>query len=149
MKTTTLTSAGLPDFFSKRGIGFDDLFGQMVNLPYADNNYPPYNVIQKSDDDYVIEIAVAGFVMEDLTITQDGKKLVIEGTRPDIKQTDSQDETVYLHRGISSRSFNRHFVLAEHVSVTGAYMQDGVLTVELHRELPEGMKPRTIAIEKK
>lgn len=141
-KINTLT---LPGFLNQRGVGFDrmlDLFDDTVGQ--SGSSYPPYNLIKVSDDDFAVEVALAGFSIDDIEITQNGSKLIIEGNRPDIRD----DEIEYLHRGISSRGFTREFVLAEHVSVVEAEMQDGVLLVKLHRELPEEMKPRQIEIKK-
>jgi len=141
-----ITTQTLPSFLNERGIGFDrmfDLFDEAVGHSRT-TAYPPYNLIKVSDDDYVIEVALAGFKIDDLEITQDGKKLSIEGHKPEIQD----DYAKYLHRGISSRAFEREFLLAEHVEVVEAEMEDGVLFVKLHRELPEEMKPRQIEIKK-
>ncbi len=142
----TLTTRTLPGFLNERGIGFDNMFELFDEaVGHASSvAYPPYNLIKVSDDDFVVEVALAGFTIDDLEITQDGKKLTIEGRKPEIKD----DEVTYLHRGISSRAFTREFVLAEHVEVVEAEMEDGVLLVKLHRELPESMKPRQIEIKK-
>jgi molecular chaperone IbpA len=143
----TINTLTLPTFLNERGVGFDrmfDMFEDTVGYT-ANGGYPPYNLIKAGDDDYAIEVAVAGFTLGDLEITQNGKKLTIAATKPEIEG----EEPNYLHRGISARSFKRDFVLAEHVVVTGAGLDSGILTVKLHRELPEEMKPRTIAIESK
>lgn len=145
----TLTTRTLPGFLKDRGIGFDqmfDLFDEAVGYA-ATSAYPPYNLIKVSEDDYVVEIALAGFSIDDIEITQDGKKLSINGKKNDIKDIEDS-EVNYLHRGISSRAFSREFYLAEHVTVVEAEMEDGVLVVKLHRELPEEMKPRQIEIKK-
>ncbi len=146
----TINTLTLPTFLNERGVGFDgmfDLFEDAVGYT-ANGGYPPYNLVKHGDDNYAIEVAVAGFILDDLEITQNGKKLTISANKLE-KVGDSSDDPVYLHRGISSRSWNRDFVLAEHVVVTGASLENGILTVTLHRELPEEMKPRTIAIESK
>lgn len=143
----TINTLTLPTFLNERGVGFDrmfDMFEDAVGYT-ASGGYPPYNLIKDGDDDYAIEVAVAGFTLDDLEITQNGKKLLISATKPEFEG----DEPTYLHRGISARGFKRDFVLAEHVVVTGASLENGILTVTLHRELPEEMKPRTIAIESK
>lgn len=143
---TSITTRTLPGFLNERGIGFDrmlDLLDDAVG--YAGNTgYPPYNLVKMGDDDYLVELAVAGFVESDLEITQDGNKLRIEGRKPEIEG----EEPTYLHRGISSRAFKREFVLAEHVTVEGAAIENGILSVKLHRELPESMKPRQIEIKR-
>lgn len=143
----TINTLTLPTFLNERGVGFDRMFDMFEDaVGYTTNGgYPPYNLIKAGDDDYLIEVAVAGFTLDDLEITQNGKKLIISATKPEFEG----EEPTYLHRGISTRSFKRDFVLAEHVVVAGAELDNGILTVKLHRELPEEMKPRTIAIESK
>jgi molecular chaperone IbpA len=144
----TLTTRTLPGFLNERGIGFDRMFDMLDEaVSYAGNQtYPPYNVLSTSEDDYVIEVAVAGFGMDNLKITQDANKLHIDGSRPDFAEDDTEPK--YLHRGISSRAFTREFVLAEHVIVEDAALENGILSVKLHRELPDAIKPRTIDIKK-
>lgn len=128
-------------------VGFDrfnDLFQQMVDT--ADKQfdaYPPYNIEKSGDDRYKIVMAVAGFTMNDLTITAQGESLTVAGKM----EEKSQDEgTTFLHRGIATRSFQRTFRLADHIKVTDADMKDGLLTIHLVREVPEEAKPRMIPI---
>lgn len=128
-------------------VGFDrfnDLFQQMVDT--ADKQfdaYPPYNIEKSGDDQYKIVMAVAGFTMNDLTITAQGESLTVAGKM----EEKTQDEgTTFLHRGIATRSFQRTFRLADHIKVTDADMKDGLLTVHLVREVPEEAKPRMIPI---
>ena len=138
-----ITTRTLPTFLTERGIGFDrmfDLFDEAVGYA-STQTYPPYNVIRLNDDDYMVELAVAGFSMADLTITQDGNKLRVEGAK-----VGPEEEPVYLHRGISARPFTREFFLAEHVTVDNASFENGILSIKLHREIPEEKKPRTINI---
>lgn len=142
--TKAINTLTLPGFLTERGIGFDNMLDAFEQFTPTTGGYPPYNVVKEGEDEYKIEVAVAGFTREELEITQDGKKLTIAATKPEFEG----EEPAYLHRGISSRSFKRDFALAEHVTVTNADLRDGILTVSLLRELPEEMKPRTIAIGK-
>ena len=127
-------------------VGFDrmanliDLAAQQAN---TGNNYPPYNVAQLSENAYKIELAVAGFTQEDLDISSHENVLTITGQH---SQDNANDDAEYLHRGIAERGFERRFQLADHVFVTGAELQNGLLVVSLKRELPEALKPRNIAI---
>lgn len=142
----TLRSIDIPSIH-KFGIGFDGIFDELmrVNAQQTNTNYPPYNIVKYNDDNFAIELAVAGFNVGDISITVEKNLLTIKG-----EQTQSSDElekeVEYLHRGISSRSFSRTFTLAEHVEVTGATSGDGILKVELERKVPEEQKPRTIPI---
>jgi len=147
----TINTQTLPGFLNGRGIGFERMFDMIDDtVSYTGSTtYPPYNVLSTSEDDFVIELAVAGFKMDNLSITQDGSKLTIDGSVPVTNPFDDDvDEPTYLHKGISSRSFKREFVIAEYVTVEDAKLEDGILTVNLHRELPEAMKPRQIEIKK-
>jgi molecular chaperone IbpA len=134
----------LPTFLNRRSIGFDAMFNMIEDTLGHTNTqaFPPYNLIQKDDDNFAVEVAIAGFGETDITITKNGNKLTIAGS----KENNNADNETYLHRGISSRSFTRDFVLAEHVDVTSASMTDGILVVELNRELPASKKPQTIKI---
>ena len=143
-KTLTLRSFDLPAIH-KFGIGFDNLFDDLmrVNAQQSNNNYPPYNIVQVNDDEYTISVAVAGFGYEDLSVTKDKKTLIIEGKH----STDADAEEVnYLHKGISERSFRREFQLADHVEISNAHLELGILSIHLKREVPEEAKPKTIAI---
>ena len=104
-------------------------------------SYPPYNIEQTGENSYRIVMAVAGFGEGDLSITQQGNSLLISG-----KQEKPAEEKKYLYRGIAGRAFERRFELADHIKVTGASLVNGVLSVELVREVPEAMKPRSIKI---
>ena len=143
---TRLTSIDIPNF-QRATIGFDRLFNdlerQFANSPNG-NGYPPYNIVQINDDEYMISLAVAGFGMDNLDITKDGKILRIEGTAP------KGDENVsYLHKGIGGRNFRREFTLADHVEVANAGLELGMLNIHLVREVPEELQPKKIAIEYK
>lgn len=140
-----ITTRTLPGFLNERGIGFDRMFDMIDEaVGYAGTQtYPPYNLYSTSEDDFVVEVAVAGFTMDDLEITQDGNKLTLAGNQA----LEDGVTPTYIHKGISARSFKRDFVLAEHVTVEGAELKNGILSVSLRRELPEAMKPRTIDIK--
>jgi len=119
---------------------FNELERQFANSPNG-NGYPPYNIAQINDDEYMISVAVAGFGMDNLSITKDGDTLKIEGTAPK-----GDDDVNYLHKGIGGRSFRREFTLADHVNVNTANLELGMLNIHLVRELPEALKPKTIKI---
>jgi molecular chaperone IbpA len=124
-------------------VGFDriaSLMDQAARLDAAPG-YPPFNIEQTSDDAFRIELAVAGFGQDDLTIEYKQNSLIVTGAR---KQPETQRN--FLHRGIAERSFERRFGLADHVRVAGAKLENGLLTVDLVRELPEVLKPRKIEI---
>ena len=146
-KTLTLRSFDIPAL-TKFGIGFDNMFDELmrVNAQQSSTNYPPYDIVQVNDDEYMIAVAVAGFGYDDLTVTKDKKILVIEGkhSRETVENEDSTAK--YLHKGISERSFRREFQLADHVEITGAHLELGILSIHLTREVPEEAKPKTIAI---
>lgn len=124
-------------------VGFDRLV-QLLDVAAgldSENGYPPYNIERRDETRYKIAIAVAGFAEGDLKIEVKENALSVRGD----KKTDTA-ERQYLHRGIGQRAFERRFQLADHVEVTGASLADGMLTIELVRNLPERMKPRTVAI---
>ena len=140
---TRLTTLDLPHFH-RATIGFDRLFDELersfANSPNG-GGYPPYNIAQINDDEYMISLAVAGFGMDNLDITKDKNVLRIEGTSP------KGDEDVnYLHKGIGGRNFRREFTLADHVEVQGATLELGMLNIHLKREVPEELQPKKIAI---
>ena len=140
---TRLTTLNLPHLH-KATIGFDRLFNELergfANSPNG-NGYPPYNIEQLNEDEFMISLAVAGFNMDNLEITKDGNLLTVEGAAPE-----SDEQVVYLHKGISSRKFRREFTLADHVEVVSATLELGMLNVHLVREVPEALKPKKIAI---
>ena len=146
-KTLTLRTFDLPAIH-KFGIGFDNLFDDLmrVNAQQSNNNYPPYDIVQINDDEYMISLAVAGFGFDNLTVTKDKKTLIIEG-KHSRETVDNEDSTAkYLHKGISERSFRREFTLADYVQISNAHLESGILSIHLKRELPEEAKPKTIAI---
>jgi molecular chaperone IbpA len=128
-------------------IGFDRLGSLLDTLGAFDGDapsYPPYNIERVGENDYRISMAVAGFGESDLTIEVKENTLSIRGE----KQAEAE-QTTFLHRGIAARSFERRFQLADHVVVKSAGLENGLLHVDLVREIPEAMKPRTIPIETK
>jgi molecular chaperone IbpA len=126
----------------RSSIGFDRLFGALEAASRLDpaGNWPPYDIVKTDDDDYRITMAVAGFSRDELTITHEPNLLVVSG------QKAGQDNGRYLHHGIAERTFQRRFELADHVKIVAANLENGLLTVDLKRELPEAMKPRRIEI---
>jgi molecular chaperone IbpA len=125
-------------------VGFDqiaDLMDRLLTSDVADTTYPPYNIEKTADDAWRISVAVAGFTSEDLTVEVRENALIVAGR----KARDEAPRT-YLHRGIATRAFERRFHLADHVTVTGAVHADGMLHIDLVREVPEALKPRRIAI---
>ncbi len=123
-------------------IGFDRIAGMLENSRRlaALDAWPPYDIARVGENDYRITVVTAGFAPEDLSVTQEANALVVSGTR----KAEAGGE--YLHRGIVDRGFQRRFDLADHVRVTGARLEHGLLTIELHRDLPEALKPRQIEI---
>jgi molecular chaperone IbpA len=123
-------------------IGFDRLFDLMESTQgTSEETYPPYNIERLGDDRFQISLALAGFSPEDISITAEQNVLTVEGARKI-----GNDERAYLYRGIALRPFKRQFSLADFVQVRGAAFDNGLLKIELVREIPEAMKPRRIAI---
>ena len=121
-------------------LGFDSLFDEMHRLNTAQKqpSYPPYNVVKKDDDHYLIEIAVAGFTKSDIDLTLDKGVLTIEGKKSE------EDTKEYVHKGISARNFKRSFTLADTIEIVGADVIDGMLLIGLQNVIPEEEKPKTI-----
>ena len=128
----------------KASIGFDNLVNEFFNEPQFTNSagYPPYNISKNKDDVYEITLAVAGFKKSDIEIELEDGTLKISGTSNVL----DSDEIEYLHKGIAERNFVRTFKLAEYVEVSSAKLEDGILRVELVRNIPEAMKPKKIDI---
>lgn len=121
-------------------IGFDHMFNELeYATKHANDHYPPHNIVKLSDDEFLIEVAVAGFKEEELSIEQNERSLTISG------QHEPRDREV-IHRGISTKAFRRQFRLSEYVLVTGASLKDGILAVTLKLEIPKEMQPRKIKI---
>ena len=133
--------------FFKSTVGFDRLMRMLESdLPrHANaNSYPPYNIEKISEDEYHIEMAVAGFGMDDLDITVQDNSLIISGSK---EKSDNKDGESYLYRGIATRNFTQEFKLADHIEVKNAALDNGMLSIHLVREIPEEKKPRKIAIK--
>ena len=127
-------------------VGFDRLWKQIDTMhttshPNVASGYPPYNIVRRDHDLYRITLAVAGFAEEDLGIELHENLLTVTGS-----QTSHDDEVEYLHHGIAGRAFERRFQLADHIKVRHASLENGLLHVDLEREVPEALKPRRIPI---
>ena len=128
----------------RTSVGFDNLtrvLDAVTRYDDAQLSYPPYNILKESEDDYRITFAVAGFSQDDIDVTVENNTLTVKG-----KVSQDNESVAYLHRGIAGRSFERRFQLADHIQVTDAVMENGLLHVDLKREVPEALKPRTIEI---
>jgi molecular chaperone IbpA len=128
---------------TRTAVGFDKLFKE-IERSFAssqNNSYPPYNVVQINDDEWMVAVAVAGFGMDNLDITLDKNLLTIEGVTP------VGDENVkYLHKGIGNRNFRRQFTIADHIEVSSATLDLGILYVHFKRNVPEELQPKKITI---
>jgi molecular chaperone IbpA len=131
--------------FRRSTVGFDRLFDMLENnnLGQTQENYPPFDLIKKGENDYCIQLAVAGFTRDEIDITAQQNVLLVSGRKSDETDEKSGD---FIYRGIANRSFERRFALADHIQVKGADLKDGLLSIELVREIPEAMKPRKIDI---
>jgi molecular chaperone IbpA len=130
------------DPFWRSSVGFDRLFALLDESRRfePEDHYPPYNIVRTDENAYQISLAVAGFKPEQLSVTVHEDTLIVTGQEAETGKKD------YLYRGIAGRSFERRFSLADHVQVTNATLEDGVLRIDLVREVPEAMKPRRIEI---
>ena len=130
--------------YRRSTVGFDHLFDLLESsVRNSGDNYPPFNIEKRGEDDYRITLALAGFRAEDIDITAQQNLLTITGRKQDeAKPADSE----MLHLGIANRGFERRFELADHVRVASADLADGLLVIDLVREVPEAMKPKKIAI---
>ena len=128
-------------------VGFDRMFNMLQHSMRggAEENYPPYDIERTGEDSYRVTLAVAGFRPDELTVTAQQNTLVVSGERRG-HGDGSEQQRQTLYRGIAGRSFERRFELADHVKVVGANLADGLLTIELRREVPEAMRPRRIEI---
>ena len=127
----------------RSSVGFDRVFNLLENAQRARaiSDWPPYDIVKTGDDSYRISLAVAGFEQGDLDITFQSNLLIVTGK----KQETANDS--YLHRGIAGRPFEHRFELADHVRVNGADLKNGLLSIDLVREIPEALKPRKISIQ--
>jgi molecular chaperone IbpA len=128
----------------RSAVGFDRLAALLESAARSDapTGYPPYNIETAGENAYRIEIAVAGFKSEELSIEFRESTLTVQG-----KKAPTDEAKRYLHRGLAERNFERRFQLADHVVVTGAALADGLLVIELERQLPEQLKPRRVEIK--
>lgn len=152
MRTSTTDFSPLYRSF----IGFDHLAGLMDKASRSDkqSSYPPYNIELLAEDQYRITMAVAGFSEQDIDIESKDNNLIVVGTKSadasaNNETKENQTPRRFLHQGIAERNFERKFQLGEHVRVIGAFMKDGLLHIDLLREIPEALKPRKIAINGK
>ena len=130
----------------QQSVGFDRLFDTMNSALREANegaSYPPYDIVQTTDDDYQITVALAGFTQDDIEVKLDNGVLSVSG---DKRVSSNGIEAKYVHRGIANRKFQHRFRLTDHIRVVGASLKNGLLNIDLHRELPEALKPRTIEI---
>jgi molecular chaperone IbpA len=138
MQLRTVTPTELANI-SRALVGFDQYF----NNPRLQNtNYPPHNIVKYSDSEYAIEIAVAGFSREEITVEVDQDQLVVKGV-----QSKTETTKEYLHKGLASRDFEQNWTLAEYMEVKDAEVKDGMLVINIERIVPESLKPRSITIK--
>jgi molecular chaperone IbpA len=128
---------------SRSSVGFDHLFDLLdsASRMAPSDNWPPYDIMRTGENQYRIAMSVAGFTPDEITITHEPQLLTVSGEKA------GEGEAEYLYRGIAARNFERRFQLADYVTVTGAKLANGLLTIDLVRELPEQMKPRRIEIQ--
>jgi len=132
--------------FRRSSVGFDRLFDMLENSSFGasqQENYPPFDLVKEGDNQFRIELAVAGFKPDEIDITAQQNVLIVSGRKAEESEQKGSD---YIYRGIANRSFERRFALADHIQVRGADLKDGLLAIELKREIPEAMKPRKIDI---
>jgi molecular chaperone IbpA len=145
MEDTVMTTFDFSPLF-RTSVGYDRLASLLNSATRLDQGagFPPYNIQRAGEDRYRITMAVAGFSQDELSITTENNRLVVSGEKPEEQES---EDNAFLYRGIATRSFERRFNLAEHVKVTGARLDNGLLHIELEREIPEAMKPRSIEIK--
>jgi molecular chaperone IbpA len=133
-----------PQALNRALVGFDRMFDDMERrfTNQVSNNYPPHNVAKISENLYEIQIAVTGFNKDEISVQIESNELTVRGE----SKTSSDSTKEYLHRGLALRDFDRAFTLAEHMKVIGAEIKNGILTINIEREIPEAMKPRIIDV---
>ena len=136
----TIDQAALAQL-SRALIGFDRIFNNIEARAVNNNNYPPHNVIKHDDNNYEIELAVAGFDKSEISVTVDQDELIISGRK------DPAPESTYIHRGLAFRTFDRSFTLPQYMEVGEVALTNGVLSVKLTHVIPEALKPRQIEIK--
>jgi len=126
---------------SRLTVGFEPTFRRLLDIRTDAGTYPPYNILQLDENNYQIDIALAGFKSDEIRVQVHQQELTVEG------QVETTDDSNFLFKGIATRNFQRKFSLGEHVEVTSAKLKDGLLTISLYREIPESAKPREISVE--
>jgi len=146
--TRHLTTVNL-DPFLRNAIGVNNLFTDMLYRCETVNagNFPPYNIIAVDDDHYEIEMAIAGFSKDNVDIRVENGELIVESVHNDDADNADSIEVNYIHHGIADRSFRRIWALADHVEVTDATLDNGILKIKLERQVPEALKPKLIQIK--
>lgn len=124
-------------------VGFDRIFNERYNA--QSSNYPPHNIVKYNENTYAIEVAVAGFMKEEISVSVDQAQLTIRGEK--IRLNESTGQIEYLHRGLAARDFEQVFTLAEYMEVVGAKVDNGMLQIDIKRVVPEALKPRQIEIK--
>lgn len=138
MVTHTLNASLFNDPFF---IGWDKFFKDIEHSHRNVSNFPPYNLVEMTEDTFLIELALAGFNIEDLDVSQDKNMLTIKG------EIEADGQEKYIHKGIATRNFTRTFNLAEHIEVKHVTWQNGILAISLIRNVPEDKKPKTFKIK--
>ena len=129
---------------NKALVGFDRIFDDFEHrfANQLSTNYPPYNIVKRSEDNYEIQIAVAGFTREEIELTSENNELKIKGTK-----FEEEDNGEFLYRGLAARNFERAFTLGQYLEVDSAEIQDGLLIIKLERHVPEALRPKRIEIK--
>lgn len=140
----TIDAAALANL-NRALVGFDRIFNDRFFQGNQNGNYPPHNIIKYNSDVYAIEVAVAGFTKEEITVEIDQDQLTVRGVkdRPNVET----GQIEYLHRGIATRDFEQTYTLAEYMEVVGAKVDNGMLQIDIKRVVPEALKPRQIEIK--
>lgn len=138
-----MNTVTLYDPLSRYTVGFDSLFNALDRSTALPTKYPPYNIERLNDDSWAITVAVAGFAPEELEVTVENNQLKITGLRA----ADADKDREFIHKGIASRNFTHVWTLGQHVEVSEAKHENGLLTVNLERQVPEELKPRRIEIQ--
>jgi molecular chaperone IbpA len=128
--------------FQRWAVGYDRLFQAMSDAPRSDQSYPPHNFIRESDEDFRIELALAGFNKEDVKVVQEEQKLTISGNN-----SEKENQESILHKGIASRAFTKSFYLAETIEVMEALFENGMVIIKLRQNIPEDKKPKLIELK--
>lgn len=142
----TITPRDIHDFLGRNTIGIDNVFGDLLAgiAQPAPSSFPPYDLELTAENEYLLTMAVAGYTKSEITVRVEDSSLIIEGQKAEGPEPETQN---FIHRGIAKRNFERRFKLMEYVIIVDAQLADGLLKVNLKRELPEALKPRTIDIK--